>query len=206
MNNTQEPGMTYGYIRVSSIGQHDDRQYIAMRRFGVPEENIYSDKLSGKNFERPGYREVVERLRENDTLVIKSFDRLGRNFEELLEQWRYITVEKQAGIIVLDMPGIDFSGGNTLVGKFIAQNMLILMSFLAEQERVTTRERQAEGIAAARLRGVRFGRPAKEIAADFEPVYLSWAQGHLSAVKAAKLLGVSDHTFKKWAVNRQKSC
>lgn len=191
-------GKMYGYVRVSTVGQHRDRQFIAMREYGVPKENIYSDKQSGKDFDRPGYKKVVKRLRKNDTLVIKSIDRLGRNFDDLLDQWRYITVEKQAGIIVLDMPMLNCGLDDQLMGRAIGQIMLIVLSYLAENERVTTRQRQAEGIAAAKLRGVRFGRRAKEIPAEFESVKALWEEGECSASAAARRLGVDFHTFKKW--------
>lgn len=191
-------GKMYGYVRVSTAGQHQDRQFIAMKEYGVPEKNIYSDKQSGKDFDRPGYKKVVSMLQKDDTLVVKSLDRLGRNFDDLLTQWRYITVEKQAGIIVLDMPLLNCNLDNQLMGRAIAQIMLVLLSYLAENERVTTKQRQAEGIAAAKLRGVQFGRRAKKIPKDFEKVKALWEAGTCSASEAARQLGVDFHTFKKW--------
>lgn len=197
MNN----GKVYGYVRVSTVQQHQDRQYIAIKKYGVPEENIFSDRQSGKDFQRPGYKKVMEALQENDTLVVKSIDRLGRNFDDLLDQWRYITVEKQAGIIVLDMPMLNCGLDDQLMARAIGQIMLIVLSYLAENERITTRQRQAEGIAAAKLRGVRFGRREKEIPEEFGQVKAMWEEGHCSATAAAKMLGVDFHTFKKWVYN-----
>ncbi len=191
-------GKTYGYVRVSTSAQHQDRQFLAMREYGVPEKNIYSDRQSGKDFDRPGYKKVVRLLRKDDTLVVKSLDRLGRNFDDLLDQWRYITMEKQACIIVLDMPMLNCGLDDQLMARAIGQIMLIVLSYLAENERVTTKRRQAEGIAAARLRGVRFGRPVKKIPEEFAYVKSLWEEGACSANAAAKRLGVTFHTFKKW--------
>ena len=138
-------GRTYGYIRVSTREQNEDRQRIAMKECGIPESNVYSDKQSGKDFDRPGYKEVIGKLQKGDTLVIKSLDRLGRNFDEILEQWRLITVEKQAGIIILDIPLLG-DLNKDLMGRVVAQLMLTLMSYMAETERINIRQRQAEGI------------------------------------------------------------
>ena len=188
-------GKVYGYVRVSTVQQHQDRQYIAIKKYGVPEENIFADRQSGKDFERPGYKKVIETLRQNDTLVIKSIDRLGRNFDDLLEQWRHITVEKQAGIIVLDMPMLNCGLDDQLMARAIGQIMLIVLSYLAENERITTRQRQAEGIAAAKLRGVKFGRRAKEVPVEFENVKAMWRGGRRSATAAAQMLGGGFYTF-----------
>jgi DNA invertase Pin-like site-specific DNA recombinase len=188
----------YGYIRVSTKEQNEDRQWLAMKEYGVPEGNVYVDKQSGKDFDRPGYRQVLEALCENDVLVIKSIDRLGRHFDELLEQWRIITVEKKAGIIVLDLPILNVGLENDLLGKVVAQLMLTLMSYMAETERDNIRQRQAEGIAAARLKGVHLGRKPKEIPEEFENVKTLWEEGECSATAAARRLGVDFHTFKKW--------
>lgn len=196
-------GKMYGYVRVSTAGQHQDRQFIAMKEYGVPERNIYSDKQSGKDFDRPGYKKVIRLLRKNDTLVVKSIDRLGRNFDDLLDQWRHITVEKQAGIIVLDMPMLNCGLDDQLMGRAIGQIMLIVLSYLAENERATIKQRQAEGIAAAKLRGVRFGRRAKEIPEEFAEVKALWESGGCSANAAARKLGVDFHTFKKWVGNEK---
>ncbi len=188
----------YGYIRVSTKEQNEDRQWLAMKEYGVQEKNVYVDKQSGKDFDRPGYRQVLEVLCENDILVIKSVDRLGRHFDELLEQWRIITVEKKAGIIVLDLPILNVGLENDLLGKVVAQLMLTLMSYMAETERDNIRQRQAEGIAAARLKGVHLGRKPKEIPEEFENVKTLWEEGECSATAAARRLGVDFHTFKKW--------
>ncbi len=194
-------GRTYGYIRVSTREQNEDRQRIAMKECGIPESNVYSDKQSGKDFDRPGYKEVIGKLQKGDTLVIKSLDRLGRNFDESLEQWRLITVEKQAGIIILDIPLLG-DLNKDLMGRVVAQLMLTLMSYMAETERINIRQRQAEGIEAARLRGVKLGRRPKEILPGFEELYRKWVEGTCSARLAAKTLGISSHTFRKWADER----
>ena len=147
--------MQYGYIRVSSKEQNEERQYIAMREFGIQNENIILDKQSGKNFERPGYIQLTGKLKPGDTLVIKSIDRLGRNYDEILEQWRYLTKERQIAIVVLDMPLLDTRQGRDLTGVLIADIVLQLLSYVAETERTFIHQRQAEGIAAAKARGVR---------------------------------------------------
>ncbi len=194
----------YGYIRVSSREQHEDRQLIAMREVGIPEGNIFLDKQSGKDFSREGYQRVIRKLKQGDVLFIKSIDRLGRNYSEILEQWRIITKEKQAEIVVLDLPLLDTRQGRDLTGTLIADIVLQLMSYVAQAERETIRQRQAEGIAAAKARGVHFGRTAMEIPKGFESVYRQWAEGKLSARSAAKTLCVSPQTFLKWAKNIAK--
>lgn len=188
----------YGYIRVSSREQNEERQRLAMREFGVPEGNLYMDKQSGKDFERPGYRRLIRKLKPGDTLVIKSIDRLGRNYDEILEQWRTITREKCAAVVVLDMPLLDTRQGRDLTGTLIADIVLQLLSYVAQTEREFIRQRQAEGIAAAKARGVHMGRRAKEIPEEFPLAYNRWRSGELSARSAAHMLGVSPHTFKKW--------
>lgn len=194
-------GKIYGYIRVSTKDQNEDRQRIAMKECGIPARNIYSDRQSGKDFDRPGYRKVIRRLKKGDTLVIKSLDRLGRNFDEILEQWRFITVEKQVGIIILDIPLLgDLS--KDLMGRVVAQLMLTLMSYMAETERVNIRRRQAEGIEAAKLRGVHLGRRRKDVMPDFEEVYEQWMDGGCSARAAGRALGISCNTFLRWAGER----
>lgn len=191
-------GKIYGYIRVSTKEQNEDRQWIAMKECGIPDGNVYTDHQSGKDFDRPGYKAVIAKLQEGDTLVVKSIDRLGRNFDEILEQWRFITVEKQAGIIILDIPLLgDLS--KDLMGRVVAQLMLTLMSYMAETERINIRNRQAEGIEAARRRGVQLGRRPKEVAPEFEEIYMQWIKGTCSARTAGKILGISSHTFRKWA-------
>jgi len=195
----------YGYARVSTREQNEARQLLALLAFGVAERNLYSDKRSGKDFDRPGYRQLLKKLKPGDTLVIKSIDRLGRSYKEILEQWRMITQKKQAAIVVLDMPLLDTRQGHDLTGTLIADIVLQLLSYVAQTEREFIRQRQAEGIAAARARGVKFGRRPLPLPADFEPVFSRWESGELSARAAGKLLGVSDHTFTKWARNHRGS-
>ena len=190
---------TFGYIRVSSKDQNTDRQQIAMGEFGVEEKNIFTDKQSGKNFDRPAYRRLVRKLKPGDTLVIKSIDRLGRNYDEILEQWRILTKEKNVAIVVLDMPLLDTRQGRDLTGTLIADIVLQLLSYVAQTEREFIRQRQAEGIAAAKARGVRFGRSPLALPEGFAAALKEWKEGQLSARKAAVLLGVSHKTFLKWA-------
>ena len=166
----------YGYIRVSTKEQNEDRQMIALREVGVPERNIYMDKQSGKDFNRPQYKKLLRRIKKDDLLYIKSIDRLGRNYEEILQQWRYLTKGKGIDIVVLDMPLLDTRRGKDLMGTFLSDIVLQVLSFVAENERTNIRQRQAEGIAAAKARGVRFGRPEKEIPADFEEIVAAWEQ------------------------------
>lgn len=194
-----ELSMQYGYIRVSSKEQNEDRQYIAMSEFGIQNENIILDKQSGKNFERPGYIQLISKLKPGDTLVIKSIDRLGRNYDEILEQWRYLTKEMQVAIVVLDMPLLDTRQGRDLTGVLIADIVLQLLSYVAETERTFIHQRQAEGIAAAKLRGVQFGRKPKEKPPEYPAVLEVWRRKELSARAAAARLGVTHKTFQKWA-------
>ena len=192
----------YGYMRVSTVEQNEDRQRLAMHAFGILDENIYLDKQSGKDFVRPAYQRLVRKLKPGDVLVIKSIDRLGRNYEEILEQWRFITREKQAAVVVLDMPLLDTRQGRDLTGTLIADIVLQLLSYVAQTEREFIRQRQAEGIAAARARGVHLGRSALKVPEGFAPLYDQWKSGTLSARRAAAYLGVSHHTFSKWAKER----
>ena len=189
---------TYGYIRVSTKEQNEDRQLIAMREFGVAEENIILDKQSGKNFERPGYKRLMRKLKNGDTLVIKSIDRLGRNYEEILEQWRCITKDKQVAIVVLDMPLLDTRQGRDLTGVLIADIVLQLLSYVAQTEREFNRQRQAEGIAAAKAKGVHFGRNFKDRGERYEEIRAAWERGEISGRAAAKELGVAHGTFQRW--------
>ncbi len=189
----------YGYIRVSSKDQNQDRQRIAMHEAGVDDKHIFMDKQSGKDFDRPGYRRVIRKLKPDDTLIIKSIDRLGRNYDEILEQWRIITKEKRAAIVVLDMPLLDTRQGRDLTGTLIADIVLQLLSYVAQTEREFIRQRQAEGIAAAKANGVRFGRRPLERPAEFEQLCGEWLQGHLSSREAAKRLNVSQQTFLNWS-------
>ncbi len=191
----------YGYIRVSSKEQNDERQRIAMLNFGILEENMYVDKQSGKDFERPAYHQLLEKLKPDDTLVIKSIDRLGRNYKEILKQWGLITKEKQANIVVIDMPLLDTRKNKDLLGTLIADIVLQLLSFVAQTEREFIHQRQAEGIVAAKARGVRFGRKAMKQPMEFEIICEQWKKGEISARNAAKILSVSPTTFLKWAKN-----
>lgn len=186
---------TYGYVRVSTKEQNEDRQVIAMGEFGVQSSNIIMDKQSGKDFDRPGYRRLVRRLKAGDTLVIKSIDRLGRNYDEILEQWRLLTKEKQVAIVVLDMPLLDTRQGRDLTGTLISDIVLQLLSYVAQTERESIRQRQAEGIAAAKERGVRFGRERLELPENFLLFAQLWQEGGISSRDAARELGVSYQTF-----------
>ena len=188
----------YGYIRVSSKDQNEDRQRIAMHEAGVDDKHIFMDKQSGKDFERPGYKRVLRKLKPDDTLIIKSIDRLGRNYEEILEQWRIITKEKRAAIVVLDMPLLDTRQRRDLTGTLIADIVLQLLSYVAQTEREFIRQRQAEGIAAAKANGVRFGRRPMERPADYESICAEWKDGNLSARAAARILNISRQTFLNW--------
>ena len=190
----------YGYVRVSTKEQCEDRQLIAMREFPVAENHIFMDKLSGKDFNRPQYQKLIRRLKPHDILVVKSIDRLGLNYDEILDQWRVITKSRQADIVVLDMPLLDTSqSGRDLTGTFVADLVLQILSYVAQTERENIRQRQQEGIAAARLRGVRLGRPRKQVPAEFEWVRQQWEQGRITSRQAARQLGVAQDTFLRWA-------
>ena len=190
--------MEYGYIRVSTREQNEQRQLIALRAFGIEEERIFMDKQSGKDFARKGYRRLIRKLKNGDTLVIKSIDRLGRNYEEILEQWRIITKEKQAAIVVLDMPLLDTRQSRDLTGTLIADIVLQLLSYVAQTEREFIRQRQAEGIAAAERNGVRFGRKPMERPAAFCVLRKQWQDQKISARAAEKQLGITHSTFLRW--------
>ena len=196
----------YGYVRVSTKEQNLDRQISALREFGIPTAQIFQEKLSGKDFERPVYRRLLRKIKPGDTLIIKSIDRLGRNYDEILEQWRIITKEKRAAIVVLDMPLLDTRQGRDLTGTLIADIVLQLLSYVAQTEREFIRQRQAEGIAAAKARGVHMGRPAMEKPDNYSEVFLLWTQKQLSARKAAERLRVSYKTFLKWSRNDLRIC
>lgn len=190
----------YGYVRVSTKEQCEDRQMIALRQFPVHERNIFMDKLSGRDFNRPKYRSLLRRLKRGDVLVVKSIDRLGRNYEEILEQWRRITKEKRADIVVLDMPLLDTrERGKGLIGAFVADLVLQILSYVAQTERENIRQRQMEGIAAAKLRGVRFGRPRKPVPPEFAGLKAEWERGELSSREAARQLKIAQDTFLRWA-------
>ncbi|MBQ7693201.1 MAG: recombinase family protein [Oscillospiraceae bacterium] len=185
----------YGYVRVSTREQNEDRQLIALREIGVAEADIFTDKQSGKDFDRPQYRRLVRKLRRGDLLVVKSIDRLGRNYEEIQNQWRILTREKGADILVLDMPLLDTRRGKDLVGTFLSDIVLQVLSFVAENERRNIRQRQAEGIAAAKLRGVRFGRPPSPLPESFYDACRSWQAGEISLVEAAAVCRMPRSTF-----------
>lgn len=190
--------MEYGYVRVSTREQNEQRQMIALMEFGIPERHIFLDKQSGKDFERLNYKKLMRRLKNGDTLVIKSIDRLGRNYDEILEQWRIITKEKQANIVVLDMPLLDTKQNRDLTGTLIADIVLQLLSYVAQTEREFIRQRQAEGIAAAKERGVRFGRSPMARPEAYNNLKLQWEEHRISARAAAKQFGITHRTFLKW--------
>ena len=188
--------MTYGYIRVSTREQNEDRQLIALREASVPEKNIFMDKQSGKDFDRPRYKKLVQRLKKDDLLYIKSIDRLGRNYAEILEQWRVLTKEKGIDIVVLDMPLLDTRRGKDLMGTFLSGIVLQVLSFVAENERTNIRRRQAEGIAAAKARGTRFGRLPRPLPENFYENYQRWKSGESTGTAAAKNCGMPLSTFR----------
>ena len=190
--------MNYGYVRVSSRDQNEERQIIAMHEFGVDDKQIYMDKQSGKDFERPQYRKLMRKIKTGDTLVIKSIDRLGRNYDEILVQWRFITKQKQVAIVVLDMPLLDTRQNRDLTGTLIADIVLQLLSYVAQTERDFIKQRQKEGIAAAKARGVLFGRTPMERPADYDQIKASWFQEKISAREAGRRLGVTHKTFLRW--------
>ena len=185
----------YGYIRVSSKDQKEDRQQIALKEVGVNLQNIYVDKQSGKDFNRPKYKKMLRKLKKDDLLYIKSIDRLGRNYEEILQQWRILTKEKGVDIVVLDMPLLDTRRGKDLMGTFLSDIVLQVLSFVAENERTNIRQRRTEGIAAAKARGVRFGRPEKKIPADFEEIVAAWEQKQLPISEALTRCDMSEAMF-----------
>lgn len=191
--------MEYGYARVSTREQYEDRQVLALLDYGIAEANIYLDKQSGKDFNRPNYKKLMQKIKSGDTLVIKSIDRLGRNYDEILEQWRIITKEKQVFVVVLDMPLLDTRQSHDLTGTLIADLVLQLLSYVAQTEREFIHRRQAEGIAAAKQRGVKFGRRPKERPDSFLELKKRWECGEISARAAAMELGISHRTFSSWA-------
>jgi DNA invertase Pin-like site-specific DNA recombinase len=186
----------YAYVRVSTREQNEDRQLIAMNELQVPKKNIFIDKQSGKDFERPRYKKLIKRLKKDDLLYIKSIDRLGRNYNEIQEQWRILTKEKAVDIVVLDMPLLDTRRGKDLMGTFLSDIVLQVLSFVAENERVNIRQRQAEGIAAAKARGVRFGRLPKPLPPNFHAVYQRWKHGEITGTAAAKECEMPLSTFR----------
>jgi len=185
----------YGYIRVSTTDQNEDRQLIAMRDLKIEQKHTFFDKLSGKDFNRPNYQKMVRILKEGDLLYIKSIDRLGRNYKEILEEWRILTKEKNVDIVVLDMPLLDTRTAKDLLGTFIADLVLQVLSFVAHKERDNIRTRQAEGIAAAKARGVKFGRPVKKAPDNFSDLIRQWEKGELVLIDLLQISGFKEATF-----------
>ena len=186
---------TFGYARVSSADQNEDRQLLAMNELDIPPRHIFTDKQSGKDFERPAYRRLIKKLRPGDLLYIKSIDRLGRNYDEIQNQWRVLTKERGVDIAVIDMPLLDTRNGKDLMGTFIADLVLQILSFVAHSERENIKQRQAEGIAAARARGVRFGRPTIKPPEYFAGVVKQWECGTLTFAQALEQTGLKTATF-----------
>lgn len=199
-------GNIYGYVRVSTREQNEDRQMIALNELGIEGSNIFIDKQSGKDFDRPKYSQLLKKLKADDLLCIKSIDRLGRNYEEILEQWRILTKKKKVDIMVLDMPLLDTRRGKDLMGTFLSDIVLQVLSFVAENERKNIRQRQREGIEAAKLRGVRFGRPEKPLPENFVQIYYRWLYKEISGKEAAKQCDMALSTFYRKAelVKEQK--
>lgn len=196
--------MLYGYVRVSSKDQCEERQLIALREFGVEEKNIYIDKISGASFERPKYKRLVKKMKQGDALVVKSIDRLGRNYNEIQEQWRMITKEKNVDIVVLDMPLLDTrKKDDDITHVFVADLVLQILSYVAQVERENIHQRQAEGIAAAKARGVRFGRERIVLPENFFDVKEKYLKGELSVRQAAEICGMNYGTFYRYATQRQ---
>ena len=198
-----EGGRMYGYVRVSTREQNEARQVIALQEFGVPAQHILMDKQSGNDFDRPAYQKLLTQLSIGDVLVIKSIDRLGRNYSDILDQWRLITKERQAAIVVLDMPLLDTRSNRDLTGTLIADIVLQLLSYVAETERTFIRQRQAEGIAAAKARGVRFGPKPIEHGPEWDECERMWRDRVISAREAGAELGVSHNTFLRWVRSKK---
>ena len=187
--------MNYGYIRVSTKDQNEDRQLIAMEKLDIPKKNLFVEKQSGKDFKRPQYQKLLKRLKSGDLLYIVSVDRLGRNYEEIQNQWKYLTKVKEIDICVLDMPLLDTRPYKDLLGTFVSDLFLSVLSFVAENERNNIKKRQAEGIAAAKSRGVRFGRPEIEVSAAFYDAYSLWKSGSITLKQASEMTGLPKGTF-----------
>lgn len=196
-------GNVFGYIRVSSTDQNEDRQRIAMQKKGIEAKNLYIDKQSGKDFQRPRYRQMVRRLKPGDLLYVLSIDRLGRNYEEIQNQWRILTKEKGVDICVIDMPLLDTRRGKDLMGTFIADLVLQILSFVAQNERENIRKRQAEGIAAAKARGVKFGRPPRPLPENFYEIHQAWRGKKMTLKQAAQSCGMPVGTFYTKAVRHE---
>lgn len=195
-HNIKRGSRVYGYIRVSSSDQNEDRQLIALHKKGVEDRFIYLDKQSGKDFDRPQYKKLIKKIKKGDLLYISSIDRLGRNYEEIQNQWRILTKEIGADICVIDMPLLDTRQGKDLMGTFIADLVLQILSFVAQSERENIRKRQAEGIAAAKARGVKFGRPPKPLPDNFQNIYQKWISGSITGTQAARECGMPLATFR----------
>ncbi len=196
---------TFGYVRVSSQDQNEDRQMIAMREAGVSDNMIFLDKQSGKDFNRPQYQEMVSRFQEGDLLYVLSIDRLGRNYREIQEQWQILTKEKMIDICVMNMPLLDTRQYKDLMGTFIADLVLQILSFVSQMERENIRQRQAEGIAAAKAKGVRFGRPLKVIPDGFEEMFRNWKTGNIKLDEAIQMSGVCKSTFFRMVKEQKKN-
>lgn len=191
--------MNYGYIRVSTREQNTDRQWDALAEYAIPKGNIYCDMQSGKDFSRPAYKRLIRRLKKGDLLIAKSIDRLGRDYDEILVQWRKITKEIGADILILDMPLLDTRvKGKDLTGTFVADLVLQILAYVAQNEREAIKQRQAEGIAAAKARGTKFGRTAMERPGEYEKMKTLWEEGEISAREAGRRLGVTHRTFLLW--------
>lgn len=195
MKGVEIVGNIYGYVRVSSKDQNEERQVINMREMNVPEENIFVDKKSGKDFNRPQYRRLLRKVKKDDLICIKSIDRLGRNYTEILEQWKVITKDKHVDLYVMDMPILDTRREKNLLGTFISDFVLALLSYVAENERISIRQRQAEGIAAAKAKGVQFGRRPKPLPDNFYEVYHQWKNKKISVTEAARRCNMPQTTF-----------
>ena len=198
-------GNVFGYVRVSSKDQNEDRQVITMREMQIPEENIFIDKQSGKDFNRPQYKKLLRKVKPDDLIYIKSIDRLGRNYAEILDQWKVITKDKRVDLYVMDMPILDTRREKNLLGTFISDLVLALLSYVAENERINIRQRQAEGIAAAKARGVHFGRRPNPLPENFYEVYQLWKMKKISVSAAAKQCGMPQTTFFERARAYEKS-
>lgn len=197
-------GKVYAYVRVSTKEQNEDRQMTAMKEAEINTENIFVDKQSGKDFDRPQYKKLLRKLKSGDLLYIKSIDRLGRNYEEVMEHWRTITKDKGVDIVVIDMPILDTRRDKNLLGTFISDLVLTLLSYVAENERGTIRMRQAEGIAAAKAKGIRFGRPPKPLPDNFHDVYRRWSSGMMTNEEAARECGMPTASFRYRANSYKK--
>ncbi len=195
----------YGYVRVSTREQNEDRQLLALQEMDIPAHRIFMDKQSGKDFDRPAYQRLLRKLKQGDLLYIKSIDRLGRNYEEIQNQWRVLTKDRRVDICVLDMPLLDTRRGKDLVGTFLSDIVLQVLSFVAENERANIRQRQAEGIAAAKARGVRFGRPPRPLPESFPCAYRRWKDGEITGIAAAKACGMPLTTFRYRAERYESS-